>query len=364
METFGSYLKTHREKKGIRLEEIASITKIHLHSLELLESGRWAQLPPEPFIRGFIIAYAKYVGLDPKQAISRYLEEVSPQEGASESDVPAKAQSETIPSPAKSVASSSKQKEAPAPKISASPKVSVSSAPAPKEKTASPVPAPISSSPSDDSGRENGLSSKVGIGAVAVGLALTLAIFIIMRNLPQDEGKKAEPVAAATNEPTVAAAPSPSASADSAASTTPPSSAPAVTSTQPPAETRSLASPEKGDGAAPSQVLAAQEVKHKVVIEGKDRSWVKVVVDDKPPIEFFLKEGQKVIYKANTKIKVVLGNSAGTTVTHNGELSPGVKFQGTIRSYIFPADARFPQDVPKKAPPPPADAQDEQPDQG
>src|SRR5687767_983500 len=76
-EKFGAYLKAQREKKGIRLEEIASITKIHLHSLELLEGSRWEQLPPEPFIRGFIIAYAKYVGLDSNDIIQRYQAELN-----------------------------------------------------------------------------------------------------------------------------------------------------------------------------------------------------------------------------------------------------------------------------------------------
>ena len=33
IQPFGEYLKAHREKKGIRLEEIASITKIHPHDI-------------------------------------------------------------------------------------------------------------------------------------------------------------------------------------------------------------------------------------------------------------------------------------------------------------------------------------------
>src|SRR3989338_9461251 len=74
MDQFGLYLKNQREAKNIRLEEIASITKIHLHNLQLLERGEWSQLPPEPFIRGFIIAYAKYVGLDTKDIVRRFLE--------------------------------------------------------------------------------------------------------------------------------------------------------------------------------------------------------------------------------------------------------------------------------------------------
>ena len=71
MESFGAYLKGFRESKGIRLEEIASITKIHLHNLELLEADRWEKLPPDPFLRGFIVAYGKYVGLETKELLSR-----------------------------------------------------------------------------------------------------------------------------------------------------------------------------------------------------------------------------------------------------------------------------------------------------
>src|SRR6476659_922751 len=82
MEKFGEHLKNQREKKGIRLEEIASITKIHLHSLELLESSQWEQLPPEPFIRGFIIAYAKYIGLEPQEVLERYYEETGRRKAA------------------------------------------------------------------------------------------------------------------------------------------------------------------------------------------------------------------------------------------------------------------------------------------
>ena len=70
----GDFLKNHREQKGIRLEEIASITKIHIHSLELIERESWSKLPPEPFIRGFLTAYAKYVGADPRETLRKFYE--------------------------------------------------------------------------------------------------------------------------------------------------------------------------------------------------------------------------------------------------------------------------------------------------
>ena len=69
MQLFGTYLKEEREKREVRLEEIASSTKIHIQSLLLMEENRWKELPQEPFIRGFIAAYAKYLGLDSKETL-------------------------------------------------------------------------------------------------------------------------------------------------------------------------------------------------------------------------------------------------------------------------------------------------------
>ena len=76
---------------------------------------------------------------------------------------------------------------------------------------------------------------------------------------------------------------------------------------------------------------------------------MKVVIDDKAPMQSYLKAGEKVSYSANEKIKVVLGNSTGTQVEHNGEEAKGKQYQGTIRYYIFPANAHFPQDQPSRS---------------
>jgi len=82
MSRIANFLKEAREKKNIRLEEIASVTKINLHSLQMMEQGRWAELPPPPFILGFISSYAKYVGIDSKEAIAIYKEEFQPTDSA------------------------------------------------------------------------------------------------------------------------------------------------------------------------------------------------------------------------------------------------------------------------------------------
>lgn len=69
---FGSYLRTHRDKSDLSLDEIARITKIPKHSLERLESGRFEELPGDVFVRGFLRSYARCVGLDGEEAVRAY----------------------------------------------------------------------------------------------------------------------------------------------------------------------------------------------------------------------------------------------------------------------------------------------------
>jgi cytoskeletal protein RodZ len=72
MEGFGSYLKGAREARKISLREISRVTRISRSILEALESDCRELLLPEVVIKGFIEAYARYCGLDPKEALARY----------------------------------------------------------------------------------------------------------------------------------------------------------------------------------------------------------------------------------------------------------------------------------------------------
>lgn len=70
--TFGAWLKDQRVSKKISLEEIAAVTKIHIGQLRNLEEG-WEGVPPAPaFIRGFIVSYAKHIGLDEGEVLSQF----------------------------------------------------------------------------------------------------------------------------------------------------------------------------------------------------------------------------------------------------------------------------------------------------
>jgi cytoskeletal protein RodZ len=72
MEGFGSYLKGAREARKISLREISRVTRISRTILEALERDRRELLLPEVVIKGFIEAYARYCGLNPKETLAHY----------------------------------------------------------------------------------------------------------------------------------------------------------------------------------------------------------------------------------------------------------------------------------------------------
>jgi len=318
METFGEYLKAQREKKGIRLEEIASITKIHLHSLELLETDDWGHLPPEPFLRGFILAYAKYVGLDPKETIGKYHESLGQN-----------------PPPASEV-----------------PKTS-------------PAMRANNESPSDVIQNTRQLPwNKIFAGVGVFAVVVLIGVFIYVGKKSSEPREIAEAPAA---DPVPAAITAPVPDEAAAGGLTPPNpppqeSAPSEKVVMVPAPMGEVpaAAPEVSKPVAVTAEAATKpverttaneptqpqgEFKHELVVEGQERTWMKVVIDDEKPVEFFLPKGEKTTYQAKNKIKVVLGNSSGAKILHNGEVTKGKKFQGTIRYYVFPENARFPQDA-------------------
>lgn len=71
--SFGPWLRQQRELREITLREISDATKISLRYLQALEEERYDLLPASVFARGFLRQYARYVGLDPDEAVNRLL---------------------------------------------------------------------------------------------------------------------------------------------------------------------------------------------------------------------------------------------------------------------------------------------------
>ncbi len=80
MATFGETLKRERELRKISLREVSEATKIGLRYLEALEANRFDRLPGGLFNKGFIRAYAKFIGLDGEAMVNAYLFDLNSQQ--------------------------------------------------------------------------------------------------------------------------------------------------------------------------------------------------------------------------------------------------------------------------------------------
>ena len=72
MGAFGDRLRREREMRGITLEEITESTKISRRHLDALEGEHFDQLPGGVFNKGFVRAYARFLGIDEDQAVADY----------------------------------------------------------------------------------------------------------------------------------------------------------------------------------------------------------------------------------------------------------------------------------------------------
>ena len=80
MPTFGEELKRERELRGIGLREVAEATKVNIRYLEAMERDDFEHLPGGVFNRGFVRAYAQFIGVDPDAMVNAYLmEEQTPE---------------------------------------------------------------------------------------------------------------------------------------------------------------------------------------------------------------------------------------------------------------------------------------------
>jgi cytoskeletal protein RodZ len=71
-------LRWTRERAGLSIEDIAARTKIQIPLLEAMERGDFQRVPGGLFVRGFLRAYAREVGLDPEVVVADYLDQYEP----------------------------------------------------------------------------------------------------------------------------------------------------------------------------------------------------------------------------------------------------------------------------------------------
>jgi cytoskeleton protein RodZ len=272
--TFGQKLRQAREAKNITLAEISATTKISTRALQALEWERFEQLPGGIFNKGFVRAYARCVGLNEDETVAAYLE--ASKASSQETDLKALAA----------------QVEASRPR------------------------------------------NRMGLpGAATVVAVLAVLVAVAMGGLWLREHRKeareaaagqAQKEAAAQAEANRAAvakwnemnAAKNSAVTANAATTADPGATPAPDAAKDAAAPKTAAAPAV---TAPASADGGVEI----VVKASSRAWVSVLRDDRPAETITLDpkdpETTSRTFKAKDRVKLILGNSGGVSVTWNGK---------------------------------------------
>jgi cytoskeleton protein RodZ len=102
--TLGEKLRQAREERGISISEVAEQTRISSLYLKSIEEDNYKPLPGGIFNKGFVKAYAKYVGVDENEALQDYARLIA-QNDETADDGPPKYRPEVLTDEARSASS-------------------------------------------------------------------------------------------------------------------------------------------------------------------------------------------------------------------------------------------------------------------
>jgi len=69
----GSVLKMMREQRGLTVRNVADTTKLSGRYIEGIEEEAFKKLPARPYLRGFLVLYARAIGYEPDRIVNDYL---------------------------------------------------------------------------------------------------------------------------------------------------------------------------------------------------------------------------------------------------------------------------------------------------
>jgi cytoskeleton protein RodZ len=267
MGSFGDRLRREREMRGITLDEITESTKISRRHLEALETEHFDQLPGGVFNKGFVRAYARFLGIDEDRAVADY-----------------------------STASNEQ--------------------PEPENK----FPLEIHEKPKRNlNSRRSNLPVVFAVAAL-IGVLVGYGFWVKYKahNPVQVENAQQSAPASATPEPQPSSAnpqsATPSTSPDStndSATATKPAPAKDAAATRPAEPKRQAVPAQSADAPAPVNAFSVE-------IVAKEDSWVSIVADGKSVMERVLTADKRKNIKAGKTLVLRTGNAGGIEVSFNG----------------------------------------------
>jgi len=290
--------------RGVSLEEIAATTKIGTRLLKALEDEQFDLLPGGIFNKGFVRAYAKYLGMDEDQAVSEYMHAA----GNAEPDV-------------QLIAHQSERVE---PRYS-------------------------------DSGRSQSGFPLLPVLILFVVAAGGFGGWRLYQQHMQERavwraereaatsGPESNPAPTATSQP---AEPAPSQATPAAGP--PNASPPATETTSTPVASSVVGSP---SGASTSTASPADASGFEVVVKTTGRAWLSLKADGKYVVKGVLDADQVRTLRANQEIVVWTGNAGATEILFQGKPVPVEGGINDARVLVFKPDGLQPQRAPSQPKP-------------
>ena len=272
---FGGMLKAARERRGVSLRQVSSVTKISVAALEALERNDISRLPGGLFSRAFVRSYALEVGLDPDQTIERF--------------------------------------------VARFPEVAVTAAHAAAEQQ--------QEEEEHDSNQQTA-ATFVRLIAISVPVVAGLLYLGTVARRGADTPRAAEPVqsAAVPAEPPSTSAAAPSAAATpaapspvaSAGSSPPPQAKPPAPA--PSASGAAVAAPGPAPGSgSPAAAPADPADRVTVAVVATRPCWVSAIVDGERVVSREFQTGERIAFEVARSVVLTAGDAAALAVTINGD---------------------------------------------
>lgn len=283
MSSYGLYLQSLRVEKGISIEQVAAETRIRAEILRSIEAEDHDNLPDDVFVKGFLQSYAQAIGADSREVLRRF-------------------------------------------------------------EARRRVQTPVQALPSIEAPRQGRLWLTL-VWVVALMAGLVGGTFLIYQLVYQGGGtdvhqqqapretEVAEPVAPPTPEAAPAkAAPTkavkPEAVQREAAKPEAAQPKPAQeTAAQPPASTEEVPQ-ENASG--------TESARYKLEIVCDEDTWLKVIVDNAPAEEYFLKPGDRLQLAAKINYNLLIGNAGGVSLQLDGQPVPVPGKSGEVVTLQLP----------------------------
>lgn len=84
MARFGDMLYQRRREMGLTILQIANTIKIRPQIIEFFENGDFSSMPPRGYAQGMISSYARYLGLNPREVVEAYFDDLRAYEQATD----------------------------------------------------------------------------------------------------------------------------------------------------------------------------------------------------------------------------------------------------------------------------------------